>query len=687
MKVSVSNVFQVGLFGPFFLVAVGLLTAKIALFFSPYAGIIPDELTYMNQAFFGEVGNETYGNSLHAIIYSSAELCGSSWYQCAKGLNLFFELLGITALGLAVFWSSRSAISSIGIFALTLIGPFVMYGTFFMPESLSSSLVYVSFAAFIWSRGRTLPLAVAGIFLGLAAAAKPHPLAIIVGLFVMAGVLWWKSDKKALAKTLLLFGSFALLSRLAVGLALEGPKGLNVFGRYSGILDTVFGWFISGSGEDSVGVDVSGVETSPFGQVLSGVAAFGTNVLPGLLVVALAFALFALVRGSDLDLRGSMRNLIFVCSVSFFASMVLLSALFAAYLELSGSEETIFRTMTRYWEFTIPLIIAGLIIGGKARHDFLSPLWRGVLVALPVSAISLYLVTIERVQTLSDSMLAQYDYIAVSVLSILTATVYTVQKWINKPSVHRMVALGFLMAISANTLYGATTYSYAEKAGHAAGVWLLDHYKRYPEDRNRTIFAGERGPNFVAAFTAKINDPKISVQPYYEVIQPDVFGTEPRLVVAGTETYIGGDPSRIFPVGDSVIYEFGYPSRVRPESLSQLGVKNSDNFLVSYWGAWVTGETFSFTVPEDYNGNTLVIDLIINDETNDTRVAIEFDGEIVRGEVETNQVVTPVTIRTKDSSSWAGKEINVSYDGEAEAEETKKGLLLGFGGFSVFNSN
>jgi len=189
----------------------------------------------------------------------------------------------------------------------------------------------------------------------------------------------------------------------------------------------------------------------------------------------------------------------------------------------------------------------------------------------------------------------------------------------------------------------------------------------------------------VAAFLAKLEDHQMVYANFYSTTAYEDLEGSPRWVVASKEVFVTGNPMSTEVFGDVVVYEFGLPPRVKPIDFNKFGIPFEGGFRDSYWGSWVLGAEFSFTVPETYLGNTLQVGLLVNDELSDRRVSIDFGEGAVEGELLAGQMITPVTLTAPNNGSWAGRSVTVSYLGQASSiVSSDKGFGLGTDGFSVF---
>lgn len=673
---------------------VGLVVAKWVGVFSPYPGVMPDELTYMSSAFFPELDNRDYGNAAHSVLYGRAAICGAQWYSCVKGINLLFELLYALIIVVGMQVVGRRWLVSLGVGLASLAGPFLLFSGNFMPESMQAFLVAAAFVGFLLVRSKSWPYALApGLIMGFALLTKPHGIVIVASMaLVGAFVLFGKSAiEKSLGYSLIAFAVSAFAVRSLFGFILSGIDGLNPFASYLSI-DTLSSIFGLGS------TDTEGATSDTNQEVLAelssglGPALISalTNITPGILI--LSTILLAVSRVTRLKLGKILSQPTFLLSLLFFVPLVLLSSAFGAYLELQGLEQTQFRTMTRYWEYAIPFLIVGASLvhsevsttvndaGGKIARS----VW---ILGLLIAASSAYLLLIPRFQTLSDSSLARHYYVPLVAGLLTFVFAILVDRNLALP-IHVSAATTILL-VGSFSILSFTDFQLKEKSGYDAGARLYEHLTVYPADDSRVVFVGGRIENAVAAFTAKLPTAPRSTQGFYEEISYSDFDPAPRFIVASPEVFVNGPYRERYRVGDSIFYEFGYPETLGGYDLEKYGVASSSALRYTYWGAWIDGASTTLTLPEDFNGDTLQLMLIVNQELDSRLVTISYGGVVAEGELEPEQTVTPVTLRKEDGSSWAGEEVTISYPGATDEmlANTITGYGIGIDSLAVFSSS
>lgn len=648
---------------------VALLLVKMVSYFNPYATILPDEHAYMVQSFFA-ISDLGLGNAAFSLLSSaSLPMCGEDmWYTCTQAMNLSLELGMSALLGMWVWNKTKKLDLGIVAFSLALFGPFVQHGGKFMPDTLFAFAVALTFLAIslrISSKIHAALLIGAPILLALLT--KPHGIVLVVAVALVAATHFMKFQwsETRLAAPILWAVLVAVTSRVAIGYILYGMDGLNLFAGYSSSVSQV----------------------TRLVDPIGGLLAVATNLAVGsaVLVTLLAAMSIALKQPVKLIL-GNYALFVAVIFASFF---ILLSSAFAGYLEFFELENTAFRALTRYWEFTGVFLAAAAIVQLEtAAKDNVAPQpRRSWTIFLIVSAGILGLVTalVPQRQVLSDSVLlvlGNQSIIFLVALGLAWAYLSTSQ------GQTKVKLIGSSLLISALTLpmFYLALDSTEEKAGYAAGLNLRETLKFAPEDRTRVFFIGDTTIAASVAFTARVPNLSVSKAPVYSSLSIEDVDANARWVVASKEVYFEGEYFNFRQVGDVSLYEVSSPVRIPPWELESFGYLVEGSLRHTFWGSWLDSGKLALTIPSNARGNTLRLDLVANEELDVRTVKLDWDDDSVMGELLPNQEVTPVDLMIPDGS-WAGKVILISYLGDyEELAETQKGVALGFAGVYVYQS-
>lgn len=305
-----------------------------------------------------------FGNYLFNFIYSSTILCGDAYYTCAKVMNLtllhgFALTLFVIALRFIPFWGS------LVFYIATALSPTMVYGSMYLPESLL--FFFLGFTLYFVLRAAYNPTwrnwAYAGIPLGLAALAKPHALmaAMAIGIYLIVSSIerrpFWKP---VVINAAALFFSF-LAVRVLVGLAVAGPKSLNVFGAYGAT--SAIGTFVgeAGSAAPAEGALVGA------GPVAGAIGLFPTQLythlmvvgaLLGAAVVAIVISIIHSTRTSNIKPVHHLGLLAFIWLVA----LIIMIVLFTGWITGGGDDHTT-RVLLRYYDYLFPIVtLAGVAV-------------------------------------------------------------------------------------------------------------------------------------------------------------------------------------------------------------------------------------------------------------------------------------------------------------------------------------
>ncbi|BDQ00543.1 glycosyltransferase family 39 protein [Aquiluna sp. KACHI24] len=332
-----------------------------------------------------------FSNYLFNLVYSSTNLCGSSFYTCGKYLNLFFFLgfifiIFLVAKRLMGFWPAYAFTIAAGL------SPLSVYTSMFLPESmyfffLGLVLLAVLKAAtnFTWQNW-----AIVGGLIGLTSLIKPHAWlsAIAVGIFmVVVGLTQARLRYKPLLVSVGAIAGAAILSRVVIGFAIAGPKALGFFGVYlgSGVVEEVTKGASTGGATDPA----TGAATSIVGSgAMNGVVGlFGIQLnthlltvfsLMGIAIIGLIVGLVALIRARELTPTTALALFAFIWLFSLMVEIVM----FTGWITGGGDDHTT-RVLLRYYDFLFVIVpLAGLAVVVKGLADNVNVFIRWALVIL-----------------------------------------------------------------------------------------------------------------------------------------------------------------------------------------------------------------------------------------------------------------------------------------------------------------
>jgi hypothetical protein len=334
--------------------------------------ILGDEYIYsfnaMNFSLFESSPLGDYSTPLFEAVFSSVGLCGSTFYACAKGLNLFF----LAAFIFLVLFALRNFIP---IWVAGLVAPALMlsplsaYSSMFLPESMMFAGIGLIF--FLMLEALERPgyryWALLGISMAAAISVKPHSMMFTVGVFVYLAVARarsFSSMRERVTKILVTVLTL-ILGRLGLGILLAGPSGIDFFGRYvnTSTVDKVFGAEATGPSSTGQSPMQTAIEQFPDQLVSLVIATFAFTGLALLLIVGTVTWLPGL-RVAE----GRLSAATFSVAISFFVYLIGVS-LFAGWVSGTGDDHSA-RVLMRYLDVMIPMIsIVGIAFGFGIRAN------------------------------------------------------------------------------------------------------------------------------------------------------------------------------------------------------------------------------------------------------------------------------------------------------------------------------
>lgn len=661
----------------------GVLAFLIVLnTFSPYPGVTPDEMTYQRQSYFPVPGEIGFGNPLFSWTYSFTALCGDAWYECVKGLNLIFFASFTALLALFAWYSTRSVWALAASLSVVAFGPFSSYTSYFMPDTMLAATVVLSIVTLayaILSSSKSLALA-GGFVMALAMLVKPHAFFIWIGLLAMVLLLVFLRatvEGKLTARLTALFLACSISVRSFFGILIFGLEGLNPLAGYFNLnsLTSLFRYFSPSEEGQVSGEAVTGQRSSAlYDATISAV----TNLAPAVAVSAwLIIITYAVFR---IGIRSLITSPIFQLGLTVLVSLALMSAAFGALLELREAEETIFRALTRYWEYSLALFLVFSIVAAfrlkqsgihnvDTRFPFAST---GLFVGF-----SAYLLFLPRPQTAADSGLLYATYeVFVGALFLSAIAVFISRKQLAESSI--LLAITGLIVIGGVSDYRLGTFLVQEKSGVIAGQELIEIMKRYPQDLNDIAFIGESSPANTAAFMAQLPYTTRYSAGVYDEVEYQSLKSKPRWVFASKEISVSGNAWQTRVLGDVVMYEFGNPSEVNAAEFDRYNIEYDGALLPTYWGAWTRDGQITITLPKYFESKVLEIGIIVSDELEDTSVEIDYGEGPIEGSVEADQVITPIILSSPSENFWSSRSVTIRYTGDSElVERSTRRLSIG----------
>jgi phosphoglycerol transferase len=377
-----------------------------------------DEYIYTSQAKNLPFAEQFYSNYIFSFVMGLTNYCGDEFYTCTKSINSVFFLTTVlfTFLIASRFLTFRWSVFAASVTALS---PIAIPVSYFMPETMYFTMMTMTiWLTLVVSKQQNLLLwAFPGLALGATALVKPHAIFMLPAFGVFAFVFVYKKYSSAWVKavsasTAVVAGFMA--TKLGLGFAFAGTAGLKFFGGYGSPVGAIAGVLSapapvsspdsqpdpSAGSDQSMEADTSeaassGIET--FLEVSASHLLAHTAVLMLLAGIQLILSLrIALSVAKTKQPVGDVSSF-FILIALITVSMIVVVALFEAYITASGDNHSD-RLILRYYEFLIPqFVVMGLLID---RFTDSKTVWRviqGSVIALAVMAFTIfYPITFEK---------------------------------------------------------------------------------------------------------------------------------------------------------------------------------------------------------------------------------------------------------------------------------------------------
>ena len=339
-----------------------------------YPTVFDDEYWYSSMSrhvpFHGVYPSRAYPNYLYYNIYRLTNLCGSSFAECSRVLNVAFFVFTTPFIYMVCRNAGCNIYLSIWISCLGILGSVNTYTAYFMPESMYFFLFWIITWLVLSVRDVIILYFVAvGICFGIMSLVKPHALFLLpaMGVFFIFLLREKFNDDYLLIfiKSYTLFLATAIATKLIFGLILAGPAGFTLFGSYKGQTPSIKGW------EDYFSF-LTLASQSLLGHVLAVSLLFSVPVAQMLISVRLWHG--AATKSATADL-------LIVYTTCIVTTLLVVTALFTASVNGVGPADTIARMHMRYYNFSFPLLV---IVGALSGVITTRPIYRA-LVAIPIA--------------------------------------------------------------------------------------------------------------------------------------------------------------------------------------------------------------------------------------------------------------------------------------------------------------
>jgi phosphoglycerol transferase len=118
-----------------FLILALAFAVSVASSWAVLPGIFQDEFVYSMGSRKIPLAEQAYPNYLFSLVFQATDVCGASFYTCAKGLNTLF-LAGLLLIFYMIARSFQSQRNAALLTAVASLSPLTVFASFFMPETL-----------------------------------------------------------------------------------------------------------------------------------------------------------------------------------------------------------------------------------------------------------------------------------------------------------------------------------------------------------------------------------------------------------------------------------------------------------------------------------------------------------------------------------------------------------------------
>ena len=353
--------------------------------------ILGDEYIYAANARNGALWDPPlvgdFSNYLFNVVYRVTDLCGPSFYTCAKVLNIFFFLgfalvLFFLAIRYVGFWPAY------GFMVAVSLSPLSVYTSMFLPESMYFFFIALVFVAAVRAVDSLIIQNTAwlGALLGVTSLVKPHAWLSAIPLAIVIAIVAFNHGQNKVNRALLhlaVLGATAIGARLIIGFVIAGPKVLDLFGQYAG------GQTLQEIADGAQGDEVEGTVFS--GPVQGVVDLFGSQLgihvvaivaIMGVSVIALVSKILHTFRLRTSDPIANLSLLLFI----WLAALVVEIVAFTGWVTGSGDDHTT-RILIRYYEFLFAFVPLGGLAVYLQKQQNVGSLW--IRWPLAIAALSL----------------------------------------------------------------------------------------------------------------------------------------------------------------------------------------------------------------------------------------------------------------------------------------------------------
>ncbi|PLC55484.1 hypothetical protein CR155_00015 [Pollutimonas nitritireducens] len=470
--------------------------------------VFADEYFYSKFSRLLPLSDSAIPNYLYLELYRFTNYCGGGFLECAKILNALFFVAAAPFIYLTAKTVTNN-ITALVVAFLAVTSPLNSYTAYFMPESL----YFLGFWIFTWcllrtniaNKGVSWNWACIGTVYGFTALIKPHSLFFAPAILVYILYLGYKDKECSIAdsaKTILIFSAAAATVKILIGYALAGASGITLFGSFYG------------SVAQSTTLDADRyfeltwlTVKSLWGHLLALTILYG---------IPLTVATTLFVRQFSSKTSSNSLDRLSILSILLIFNLILVVALFTAWVANSSSYESPYRLHMRYYNFALPLlyiIAAGAIsINHTCKQSYLRYLAGGIIFVL--SGYALYTGMTPYAPTAVDSPELRGIHANTTVFLIyggvsLLAWLLWPRRGQDSVKIYLYVALPFFVIVSAVNITQDQRYRLIPDADDKAGLFTKQYLPA--EDLSKVVVVGSEPVGlFRAAF--HLDNPKASIE-------------------------------------------------------------------------------------------------------------------------------------------------------------------------------
>ena len=467
-----------------------------------YPAIFADELIYATFARLLPLQEATIPNYLYFALFGSANACGASFLDCARGINaLLFVASAPFIYSIAGrFTDQRTALF---VTVMSLLLPVGSYTAYFMPESL----YFFAFFVLTWVvlNCRAMHWAaqalVSGLILGAMTLIKVHALFLIAPLCLFAMFSCWSRGGpwvlRALASAAIVMAS-TLAVKFGLGYLMGGPNALHLFGAFYG------------SHADNSATRPMSAFLIPLWE--NGRAhLMALAILFGLPLVLMLHTLATQLRERSANVQNYALHLYALLMLG--AALAMTVVYTASLADVAPREHE--RLHMRYYDFAFPLLlmVAATALGNVRREVRTMPVLGWIFALLLAGGIVLglrmlpsYALSMADGPDIAALFLVRHLALALGVLQVVALGLWA----FGRPVAARVFLFVFfpLMLLGQNAaLFSLARKSAGPSAFDSAGLYVRDHV---PKAEHKDVVVAAHGLAYLMRAKFHIDEPAVS---------------------------------------------------------------------------------------------------------------------------------------------------------------------------------